>query len=130
MTRELLGASNQWRAWPLYRRPPIASFSLGRVALLGDAAHPMAPFLAQGAAQALEDAGALERIFSQNQDILAGTVAYSHDRVRRATRVQVEAQRHGRIYHLNGAMAHARDAVIKLLGAERLRARYDWLYGA
>src|SRR5271165_2495518 len=130
MTRELLGAANRWRAWPLYWRPPIASFSLGRVALLGDAAHPMAPFLAQGAAQAIEDAGALERIFSQNQDILAGTVAYSRDRVRRATRVQVAAQRQGRIYHLNGTMAHARDAVMKLLGAERLRARYDWLYGA
>ncbi len=129
-TRELLRAPDQWRAWPLYWRSPIASFSLGRVALLGDAAHPMAPFLAQGAAQAIEDAGALERIFSQNQDILDGTIAYSRDRVGRATRVQVEAQRQGRIYHLNGAMAHARDAVMKLLGAERLRARYDWLYGA
>ncbi len=55
----------EWRAWPLYCRPPISSFSLGRVALVGDAAHPMVPFLAQGAAQAIEDAGALARALAQ-----------------------------------------------------------------
>jgi len=60
-TRELLSAAAEWRAWPLHVRPPIDSFSLGRVALVGDAAHPMVPFLAQGAAQAIEDAGALGR---------------------------------------------------------------------
>ena len=69
--RSLAKAPVQWRAWPLYYRPPISSFSLGRVALVGDAAHPMVPFLAQGAAQAIEDAGALARILAQAQDIPA-----------------------------------------------------------
>jgi salicylate hydroxylase len=129
-THELLAAAGRWRAWPLYCRPPIASFSVGRIALLGDAAHPMAPFLAQGAAQAIEDAGALKRIFLQTESVPDGLIAYSRDRVGRTTRIQIEATRHGRIYHLNGPMAFARDAVMKLLGPDRLSSRYDWLYGA
>lgn len=129
-TRDLLGAAKDWRAWPLYCRPPTNRFSLGRIALVGDAAHPMVPFLAQGAAQAIEDAGAFQRIFSQTESVPDGLVAYSRVRVERARRVQVEAQRQGQIYHLNGMMALARDFVMKMLGPERLRARYDWLYGA
>ena len=128
-THDLLAAAGRWRAWPLYCRPPIASFSLGRIALLGDAAHPMVPFLAQGAAQAIEDAGALDRIFLQTESVPGGLIAYSRDRVRRAVRIQIEAKRQGWIYHLDGPMALARDAVMKLLGPDRLRSRYDWLYG-
>jgi salicylate hydroxylase len=129
-TRELLGAAGRWRAWPLYSRPPIASFSLGRMALLGDAAHPMVPFLAQGAAQAIEDAGALKRVFSQTESVPDGLVAYSRDRVGRAARIQIEAQRQGCIYHLSGPMAFSRDAMVRLLGPDGLSSRYDWLYGA
>jgi salicylate hydroxylase len=128
-TRDLLAAAAHWRAWPLYCRPPIASFSLGRTALLGDAAHPMVPFLAQGAAQAIEDAGALEKVFSRTESVPDGLAAYSRLRVGRAARIQVEAQRQGRIYHLSGPMAFARDAAMRLLGPARVRARYDWLYG-
>ena len=116
-TRDLLAAAAHWRAWPLYCRPPIASFSLGRIALLGDAAHPMVPFLAQGAAQAIEDAGALEKVFSRTESVPDGLAAYSRLRVGRAARIQVEAQRQGRIYHLSGPMAFARDAAMRLLGA-------------
>ncbi len=128
--RELIAAAANWRAWPLYVRPPIGSFSFGRVALVGDAAHPMVPFLAQGAAQAIEDAGALGRIFSHTRDVPAGLAAYSRDRVARATRVQVEALQQGRIYHMAGPMALARDTTMRLLGHRRLSARYDWLYSA
>lgn len=128
-TRELLATVADWRTWPLYDRPPITSFTFGRIALLGDAAHPMVPFLAQGAAQALEDAGALKRIFSQLESIADGLAAYSSDRVGRATRVQVEARRQGYIYHLSGPLAFARDTVMGVLGSERISARYNWLYG-
>jgi len=128
-TRDLLAAVPHWRAWPLYCRPSIASFSLGRIALLGDAAHPMVPFLAQGAAQAIEDAGALGRVFSQTESVPDGLVAYSQVRVGRAARIQIEAHRQGRIYHLSGPMAFARDAAMRLLGPARLSARYNWLYG-
>jgi salicylate hydroxylase len=128
-TRDLLAAAARWRAWPLYCRPSIASFSLGRIALLGDAAHPMVPFLAQGAAQAIEDAGALGRVFLQTESVPDGLIAYSRVRVGRAARIQIEAQRQGRLYHLSGPMAYARDAAMRLLGPAGISARYDWLYG-
>ena len=128
--RLLTKAPAEWRAWPLYHRSPISSFSLGRVALVGDAAHPMLPFLAQGAAQAIEDAGALGRILAQVQDIPAALSMYSRDRVARAGRVQREALTLGRIYHLGGPWAFARDATMRLLGTRGLIERYDWLYGA
>jgi len=128
--RSLTSAQLQWRAWPIYCRPPISSFSLGRVALVGDAAHPMVPFLAQGAAQAIEDAGALARVFAQIRDIPAAVSIYSRDRVARSARVQREALKLGRIYHLSGPPAFARDVTMRLLGPRGLLGRYDWLYGA
>jgi salicylate hydroxylase len=127
--RSLTSAPIQWRVWPLYYRPPISSFSLGRVALVGDAAHPILPFLAQGASQAIEDAGALARVLAQVQDIPASVSIYSRNRVARAARVQREALRLGRIYHLSGPLAFARDATMRMLGSRRLTDRYDWLYG-
>ena len=129
-TRKLLSAARTWRAWPLFGRPALGSFALGRMALVGDAAHPMVPFLAQGAAQAIEDAGALGVALAASHDVPQALAAYSRARVSRATRVQREALRQGRIYHLDGAMAAARDATMRLVGGRRLSARYDWLYGA
>jgi len=128
--RRLLLAATGWRAWPLYSRRPIPAFHLGRIALVGDAAHPMVPFLAQGAAQAIEDAGAIAQSLSDGADIERGLGDYSRTRVGRATRVQSEAQRQGRIYHLGGPLALARDFALRRLGGDRLKARYDWLYGA
>lgn len=127
--RSLTSTPVQWRVWPLYSRPPIPSFSLGRVALVGDAAHPMVPFLAQGAAQAIEDAGAIARIFAQVEDIPAAVSIYSRDRTARAARVQREALKLGRIYHMSGPLAFARDLAMRTLGSRRLAERYDWLYG-
>lgn len=129
-TRSLLAAATSWRAWPLYGRPALGSFALGRIALVGDAAHPMVPFLAQGAAQAIEDAGALRNALVRTDEVPRALCDYSRARVSRATRVQREAVRQGQIYHLSGAMAAARDAAMRLLGGRRLSARYDWLYGA
>lgn len=128
--RLLTKVPTQWRPWPLYHRSPISSFSLGRVALVGDAAHPMVPFLAQGAAQAIEDAGAIGRILAQVQDIPSALSMYSRDRVARASRVQREALKLGRIYHMGGPWAFARDTTMRILGARGLIERYDWLYGA
>jgi salicylate hydroxylase len=90
----------------------------------------MVPFLAQGAAQAIEDAGQLGLVLSQVQNIPAAISMYSRDRVARAARVQREALKLGRIYHLSGPLAFARDATMRLLGTDSLIERYDWLYGA
>jgi salicylate hydroxylase len=128
--RLLTNAPVQWRAWPLYHRPALSSFSRGRVALVGDAAHPMMPFLAQGAAQAIEDAESLGRLFAQLRDVPAALSMYSRNRVPRATRVQGEALKLGRIYHMSGPSAFARDITMRLLGSDALTQRYDWLYRA
>jgi salicylate hydroxylase len=128
--RKLLSAAPDWRKWPLFACKPIASWVSGRVALMGDAAHPMLPFLAQGAAQAIEDAGALAEVLARGQNIEASLRAYQEARHARATRVQNESRRQAKIYHLAGPAAFLRDVALRALGPQKMLARYDWLYGA
>lgn len=128
--RALIGAAETWSTWPLYDRAPLPVWHAGPVALLGDAAHPILPFLAQGAAQAIEDAAALAAAVAGITPLPDAFAAYSARRVARATRVQLAAREQGRIYHLGGAAALARDAAMRLAGSRRLLSRYDWLFGA
>jgi salicylate hydroxylase len=128
--RALIGAASEWRAWPLYDLPPIESFASERVALIGDAAHPMLPFLAQGAGQAIEDAGALAACLAASASPAKALAAYSKQRAPRAARVQGEARAQARLYHVSGLAGLARDLGMRALGPERLLSRYDWLYGA
>jgi salicylate hydroxylase len=126
--RNLLRAAPDWRKWPLFDCNPIASWMAGRVALMGDAAHPMLPFLAQGAAQAIEDAGALGEVLTRGQNIETSLRAYQEARCARAARVQRESRRQATIYHLSGPAALLRDMALRALGPQKLLARYDWLY--
>jgi salicylate hydroxylase len=126
--RDLLRAVPEWRKLPLADRNPAARWVFGRVALLGDAAHPMLPFLAQGAAQAIEDAGVLGMVLASGLDVEASLAAYQETRLPRASRVQKESRRQALIYHLGGPAAFLRDAAMRALGGENMLARYDWLY--
>ncbi len=134
--RELLRAAQDWRCWSLYDRDPAKQWGCGNVSLLGDAAHPMLPFLAQGAAQAIEDAGALARhledgLTSANRNgvgVARSLRAYEAERMPHTASVQLAARQQGKIYHLSGPMAFARDLVMRGLGPQRLQGRYDWLY--
>ena len=128
--RDLIAAPKRWRAWPLMLRPPLDCYACGRIALIGDAAHPMTPFLAQGAAQTIEDADALARRLGETDNVEAALAAYSADRVARANRVQREATMQGRIYHLSGPFALARNLTMRALGPEGVLKRLDWLYAA
>lgn len=127
--RDLVAKAAEWRVWPLIERETPAIWSHGRVALLGDAAHAMLPFLAQGAAQAIEDAAALAAALEPGGDVISALAAYSASRAPRAARVQSESRRQARIYHLGQPASLARDMVLRSLGP-RLSRRYDWLYGA
>ncbi|HEY0144642.1 MAG TPA: FAD-dependent monooxygenase [Methylovirgula sp.] len=127
--RDLAAKAAEWRVWPLIERETPAAWSHGRVALLGDAAHAMLPFLAQGAAQAIEDAAALAAALDPGGDIIGALAAYSAKRAPRAARVQSESRRQARIYHLGLPASLARDMALRSLGS-RLSRRYDWLYGA
>jgi len=128
--RALIAAAADWRTWPLVERAARPSWSNGRIALLGDAAHAMLPFLAQGAAQAIEDAAALAAHLAPDADVAAALAAYSGARAHRAARVQEESRRQARRYHLGAPASLVRDMVLRGLGPARLTARYDWLYGA
>lgn len=128
--RRLLELPPQWKKWALYELPPLPFWHRERIALLGDAAHPTLPFLAQGAVLALEDAAILARRITEMPDnIPRALTAYAMARRHRATRVVSAAKANGRIYHLDGAMAAARDATLRLTPPRLLMARYDWVYG-
>jgi salicylate hydroxylase len=130
MLRALLDAGEGWRKWSLHTAAPLESWSQGRVALLGDAAHPVLPFLAQGAVLALEDACILADSIAELPDNVSLALSnYAATRRPRVDRVAAAAARNGRIYHLGGLMALARNAALAVTPASRLMARYDWLYG-
>ena len=130
--RGVLEAVPSWRQWPLYDRPPVraaAEMACGQVALLGDAAHPMRPYLAQGAAMAIEDAAALTVCLAEQPGRM-GLAAYAQRRWQRCAQVQRASQRNGRIFHASGPFGlvqKARDASLRLIGAQLLNP--SWLYG-
>jgi salicylate hydroxylase len=125
---DLICAASDWRIWPLPEHGTLARWTLGRVALLGDAAHPMLPFLAQGAAQAIEDAAALGQVLAENDETEQALLSYRALRQARVERVQRNSKTQGLIYHLAGPAALARDLAMRALGGRALLARYDWLY--
>jgi salicylate hydroxylase len=123
-----------WGLWVLCDRPPLRGaqqHAQGRVALLGDAAHPMRPYLAQGAGMAIEDAAELGSALAQAQDqgveVPALLQRYAQNRWRRNARVQARSLRNGQIFHASGPLRWARDASLKLLGEKALDL--PWLYG-
>ncbi|WP_424361222.1 FAD-dependent monooxygenase [Methylocystis parvus] len=125
----LIEAGATWRHWPLFARPPLPSWSRGGVTLLGDAAHPMLPFLAQGAAQAIEDAQALGGGFTQlGATVESAFAAYEKNRIARASKVVRASRRQGDYFHMSGPAASARDLAIRVLGGRGMLARNAWLY--
>lgn len=132
--RMMLTAVDSWRKWALFGVPDGCDWSKGSVALLGDAVHAMLPFAAQGAGMAIEDAAVLAQHLTGNTTESAGEIAaalkqYGRARRARVKRVQRTARQQGRIYHLTGPLALARDLSIRALGPERMLARQDWIYG-
>jgi salicylate hydroxylase len=124
--QSLLWAADNWFAWPLHGRAPQSGWAQGRAALLGDAAHPMLPYLAQGAAMALEDAWVLAQHW-QPEHATASLQKYAALRQGRCTRVVNTAARNGRIFHACGAMALGRDAYLRLQHGRIVG--WPWLYG-
>ena len=116
------------RRWPMYDRLPIGRWSRERITLLGDAAHPMLQYLAQGAAQALEDAVVLaDALTAHPDDVAAAFAAYEAERVPRTARVQTTARAWGDYWHLPLERAAKRNRELRT----RSPADYgetDWLY--
>ncbi len=126
--RDLLRLCEGWTKWALFDSDDYFRGS-GPITLVGDAAHPMLPFLAQGAGMAIEDAAILGRcLAATDADPEIGMRRYEAMRGPRVRRVQRAARDNGRRYHMSGLSARARDMAMRLLGGRKLRARYDWLY--
>ncbi len=131
--RMLINAVDDWRRWALFTVPEGGEWHQGSIALLGDAAHAMLPFAAQGAGMAIEDAAVLAKCLSEGKTDNADGVAaslkrYARMRRGRIAKVQRTARRQGRIYHMTGLGASARDLVIQALGPKLMLARQDWIF--
>ena len=125
----LFAQVKKWQVWSLYDMP-VADMASEHVALIGDAAHPILPFLAQGAALAIEDAAILADCLKQcGQDYALGLQHFSNLRLKRNKKVSRTARRNGRIYHLGWPLSLVRDWLIKRLGANGMARQYKWLYG-
>jgi salicylate hydroxylase len=131
--RERVASMGDWRLWVLHARAPVASagqMAQGRIALLGDAAHPMRPYLAQGAGMAIEDARELQRVLTvaddRVMDVPTALRRYALNRWERVAKVQERSERNGRIFHATGPLRIARNAALRALGARLLDQ--PWLY--
>jgi salicylate hydroxylase len=130
----LAAEEKAWTRWDLFDRPPLRSSSQmanpahPRIALLGDAAHPMLPYLAQGAAMALEDAQALaSAVHLSKNDLPKALQNYAQNRWQRNAKVQARARRNGQIFHAQSPVSWARDAAMRLMGSKIIDV--PWLYG-
>jgi salicylate hydroxylase len=129
-SKSLLERGEGWRSWSLYRLAHLGRYSAGRIALLGDAAHPVLPYLAQGAALAIEDAVTLAACMAKwPGDQAAAFRRYEALRRPRAMRVQRLSRRFGRLYHLRGPLRPIRNLILERRSEERALQRFDWLYG-
>jgi salicylate hydroxylase len=119
-----------WRMWVLCDREPVKEWSKGRVTLLGDAAHPMLQYLAQGACMATEDAVALaDKVSETPDDLPAAFRAYVQQRYLRTARVQIMARVYGEFYHARGPAAELRNQMLSPRTPEESYDGIAWLYG-
>ncbi|GAB1689863.1 3-hydroxybenzoate 6-monooxygenase [Krasilnikovia sp. M28-CT-15] len=127
--RRLLELGDGWRSWVLCDRDPVDRWVDGRVALLGDAAHPMLQYAAQGACTALEDAVVLGRFLAVGA-LPQGLGAYAAHRRARTARIQLLAREMGnRLYHVSGAQARERDRMLAALSTDDMYDAAAWLHG-
>jgi salicylate hydroxylase len=128
--RQLIDLPKSWKRWATADREPIARWSHGRATLLGDAAHPMLQYLAQGACMALEDAVTLGEALRAQPDDLPGAFArYERSRVARTARVVLSAREMGRVYHAKGVERLVRNDLWTGRTPERAYDALEWLYG-
>jgi salicylate hydroxylase len=128
--RKLLNKIESWRMWVLCDREPVRDWFKGRVALLGDAAHPMLQYLAQGANMAIEDAVCLaDMLVNEVGDYERAFRRYRDARYLRTTRVQLTARLYGEIYHASGATRDFRNAELSGWSKEDMYRGMSWLYG-
>ncbi len=129
--RHLVDDGEAWTVWPIHtvdpREPWIAA---GGIALVGDAAHAMTPYAAQGAAMAIEDGETLAaRVVGRQGTLGAALTAWEKERRSRIARVRSRGATNRRAWHASGAVAKVRNLYLRVHSPRRLAAGLDWLYG-
>ncbi len=129
--QNIIRHGKDWRLWVLCDRDPNENWINGRVALLGDAAHPMMQYFAQGACMAMEDAVCLSQMLADHPDDLAAALeTYRAQRFARTARVQLQSRLIGEhIYHPAGLHAELRNAIMNAKSSEDYYGHLAWLYG-
>jgi salicylate hydroxylase len=122
--RAMLAGPGRWSKWALFDRPPLSRWGRGPITLLGDAAHPMLPYLAQGAAMAIEDAAVLARALRQTEDVTEALDLYQRNRVDRTARIVEQSTANRRLFHLPSQDAIRAEFSRRNEGESRNR----WLY--
>jgi len=127
--QELVNSAGVWTAWPLHSVDPNGSWTADRVALVGDAAHAMTPFAAQGAAMAIEDAALLADYVANDGKLAKSLPLWERQRKERVNKVVRRGALNHLAWHAAGPVALARNLILKLRSPEQLAADLDWLYG-
>ncbi len=129
--RQIIDMGRDWKKWVLCDRDPVMGWVDGRVALLGDAAHPMLQYFAQGACMAMEDAVCLAHEMGQVDDPAQALMSYQDRRRLRTARVQLQSRAIGEhVYHPAGAHAELRNTVMGARGPQDWYDQIEWLYGS
>ncbi|HUU71718.1 MAG TPA: 3-hydroxybenzoate 6-monooxygenase [Burkholderiales bacterium] len=128
--QQIIEHGKDWKLWVLCDREPVENWLDSRVALLGDAAHPMLQYFAQGACMALEDAVCLSQLVGQHERVEDALAAYNAQRFMRTARVQIQSRLIGEfIYHPADGIAAFRDATMRAKSPQDWFQTMDWLYG-
>ena len=128
--QQIISHGTDWKLWVLCDRDPVERWVDGRVVLLGDAAHPMMQYFAQGACMAMEDSICLSHMIDAHDDIDQALEAYRSQRVLRTARVQLQSRAIGdHIYHPAGAHAALRNSIMRAKSSEDYYDHLQWLYG-
>ncbi|MAM10117.1 MAG: salicylate hydroxylase [Rhizobiaceae bacterium] len=132
VARQIIERGQDWKRWVLCDRDPVENWIDGRVVLLGDAAHPMMQYFAQGACMAMEDAVAISHVLGEEGGPLDEALArYQELRALRTARVQLQSREIGQhVYHPGGAHAALRNAVMRSKSPDDWYDIVSWLYGS
>ena len=126
---EILAVKIKWTKWPAVDLAPTPIWCKNRTVLIGDAAHATLPYLAQGAAMALEDACVLSNAIQNVSDLESAFRNFSKSRFRRTSAIQKKSRQLGRIYHAKGLLRQARNATLKAMPPTKFARPLSWIYG-
>jgi 2-polyprenyl-6-methoxyphenol hydroxylase-like FAD-dependent oxidoreductase len=125
---DVLTVGAKWTKWPALDFAPMPTWSRNRTVLIGDAAHAALPYLAQGAAMALEDACVLANAIQNAPDLEYAFRNFSESRFKRTSAIQKKSRQLGKFYHAKGVLRQARNAVLKATPSSRFMNRLSWTY--